>query len=168
MRHCVLLAFGCVALAACFTSHEPPTDRFIVGCWKVEHERFSVSGKISVDPGQTTLPTRLQFDTVPGRSLYGTSLGHRVRAVGTDSASTEYREGYYRLTGRSKVQVDWTNGFTGMTLNVRGDSVSLHGKASAWTDYGGHENATIRLQRTSCPANAASAIAFTYQRGRGD
>jgi len=149
----VLLAFFSIgALGGCRTSHEAPSNRFILGCWNLEHERFSVTGDTTVDPGQTTLPTRLQFDTVPGKSWDGRPLGQRVRPVGADSASTNYREGYYLLTGGTKIQVDWTNGFTGLTLELRGDSASLHGKASAWTDYIGQETAIVYLRRTVCPA----------------
>ncbi|MGH7622666.1 MAG: hypothetical protein ACREMU_10040 [Gemmatimonadaceae bacterium] len=120
-----------------------------LGCWRLEPGHFAVIGNSGVDPGQTTLPDLIQFDTVPGKSWAGDPWGRRVRAL-HDTIATRYREGYYLPAGADSVRVDWTNGFVGMTLMLRRDSVTMRGHASAWTDYLGEEDATIVLRRVTC------------------
>ena len=122
----------------------------VIGCWRVEPGKFSVVGKNGADPGQTILPPVVQFDTVPGRSWSGEPLGRLVRGLGADNG-TRYRDGYYLLSGSDSLRVDWTTGFIGMTLVLRLDNAVMHGRASAWTDYMGEEQASVVLRRAVCP-----------------
>ena len=122
----------------------------IVGCWKVDPGKFSVTGRTGADAGQTILPSVVQFDTVPGKSLYGEPFGRLVRGLGADNG-TQYRDGYYVLSGPDSLRVDWTTGFTGMTLMLRLGNAVMHGRASAWTDYMGEERAPVVLRRAVCP-----------------
>jgi len=123
----------------------PPT-----GCWQLEPGPFSVIQRLPADPGQTVLPVVVSFDTVPGRSWDNRPFGRRIRTV-TDSTTTRYHEGYYRIVAPDSVLVDWTNGFVGMSLELRFASVAMRGRATAWTDYGGGQRATISLRRVTCP-----------------
>jgi hypothetical protein len=132
------------------TRGEAQSRQTVVGCWKVESDRFSVIGKIPVDSGGTRLPSLVWFDTVPGQSLRGEPLGRLVRAW-PDGSGTPYRNGYYLVLSADSLRVEWTNGFVGMTLLLRTDSLSMWGRASAWTDYMGHEQASVTLRRTACP-----------------
>lgn len=102
-------------------------------------------------PGQTILPPVVRFDTVPGKSWSGEPSGHLVRALAADG-ETRYRDGYYLLSGADSLRVAWTNGFTGMTLMLRLGNVVMHGRASAWTDYQGYEQASVVLRRAACPS----------------
>jgi hypothetical protein len=122
----------------------------VVGCWKVEPGKFSVVGKNGADRGQTILPLVVQFDTLPGKSLSGEPFGRLVRGLGADNG-TRYRDGYYALSGTDSLRVDWTTGFIGMTLVLRLDNAVMHGRASAWTDYMGNEQAPVVLRRAVCP-----------------
>jgi hypothetical protein len=155
MRHIMFLAI----LSVCFNAASicaaqqgrHAKAQMIVGCWKVEPGKFSVVGRIGVDPGQTKLLAPLvQFDTVPGKSWSGEPLGRLVRGLAGGSG-TRYRDGYYLLSGADSLRVDWTNGLTGMTLLLRIDNLVMHGRASAWTDYMGSEEASVVLRRAACP-----------------
>src|SRR5437879_440839 len=79
--------------------------QMLIGCWKVEPGRFSVIGTTGVDPGQTIMPSLVQFDTVPGKSWTGEPLGHLVHALAGNRA-TRYRNGYYLLSGADSVRVE--------------------------------------------------------------
>jgi len=103
-----------------------------------------------VDPGQTVLPSLIQLDTSPGRQFTGETIGHRVHAF-ADKSGTIYRDGYYVLSGTDHLDVNWTNGVVGMTLQLRMDDAIMRGRASAWTDYRGEEQASIVLRRADCP-----------------
>jgi hypothetical protein len=154
MRHFTLLAIlsvWCPAASPCGAQQAARAKaQALIGCWKVEPGPFSVMGRIGVDPGQTTLPSFVQFDTVPGQSWSGDPLGRLVRALAGDSGS-RYRDGYYLFSGADSLQVHWTTGFVGMTLLLRLDSAVMRGRASAWTDYMGHEEASVVLRRAACP-----------------
>ena len=108
-------------------------------------------GNIGVDPGQTILPRVIQLDTIPGKAWSGEPLGRLVRAL-PDSSGTQYRDGYYLFAGTDSLQVAWTNGVVGMNLMLQMDSLTLRGRASAWTDYMGKEQASVVLRRVACPA----------------
>ena len=123
--------------------------QMVLGCWKVEPGQF-VAGKTHVDPGQTNLPTLVRFDSVPGINWTGDTLGRRIRALAADTV-TQYHDGYYRFPNPDSVDVDWTNGFTGMSLALRLDKSVMRGRADAWTDYMGSASAPIVLRRASCP-----------------
>jgi hypothetical protein len=119
------------------------------GCWKVEVGTFRMADSIHVDRGQTTLPPFIQFDTVPGRGLFRPT-GHLVRAL-PDRAGSQYRTGYFTFPRPDTVEVNWTNGFTGVTLTFPSDTDVMRGRADAWTDYGGAEWAPVTIRRTVCP-----------------
>src|SRR5215471_15199381 len=154
MRHIMFLGmlsvcFNAASLCAAQQGEHAKAQR-IVGCWRVEPGKFSVVGRIGVDPGQTKLlPPVVQFDTVPGKSWSGEPWGRLVRGLAGDNR-TRYRDGYYLLSGADSLRVDWTSGFTGMTLLLRLDTVAMHGRASAWTDYSGGEEAAVVLRRAAC------------------
>jgi hypothetical protein len=151
------LAFVLSVTSMCSTplgaqQDRPANAQLIVGCWKLEPGQFAVIGKTGVDRGQTVLPSLVQFDTMPGKSKSGEPIGRRVRTSAADSGS-RYQEGYYLFSGADSVRVDWTTGFVGMTLLLRLDDRVMHGRASAWTDYGGSEEASLVLRRAVCPAS---------------
>jgi len=141
----------CTAPSLCAAQQDGRAKaKMLLGCWKVEPGRFAVIGTTGVDPGGTVLPSLVQFDTLPGKRWSGEPVGRLVRALAPDNR-TRYRDGYYLFSGADSLQVDWTNGFVGMTLLLRLDSVVMHGVASAWTDYMCNEQATIVLRRAACP-----------------
>lgn len=125
------------------------TLRSVIGCWSVTPGHFSIVEKDGADPGQTLLPSVLEFDTVPGKSWMGAPLGRRVRAVVANNG-TRYRDGYYLLAGADSLRVDWTNSVVGMTLDVRLGGSVMRGRATAWTDYMGEERASVVLRRVPC------------------
>ena len=120
------------------------------GCWKLEVGTFQVSESTHVDRGQTTLPRFIQFDTVGGRSFFDRPMGRLVRGL-PGKTNAYYRDGYFTFPHPDTVRIDWTSGFTGMTLTFPFDTVVMHGRAEAWTDYGGDERAPITVRRSPCP-----------------
>jgi hypothetical protein len=147
----VLIAWCAVSSAARAQQDEHAKVRAVVGCWTTEPGRFSVVGKTGVDSGQTTLPSRIRFDTMPGKGWRGEPLGRLVRAS-AEGSTTRYRDGYYLFSGADSLRVEWTNGFVGMTLQLRLDKFVMRGRALAWTDYMGYEQASIVLRRGECIA----------------
>jgi hypothetical protein len=154
MRRFTLLGIVCACCTAVSASAAQQDERtkvqMVVGCWTVEPGRFSVIGKTPVDSGGTKLPALVRFDTVPGARWSGEPLGRLVHALPDDSG-TRYRNGYYLFSATDSLDVEWTNGVVGMTLLLRVDSLVMHGRASAWTDYMGNEQAPIVLRRAACP-----------------
>ena len=119
------------------------------GCWKLEAGTFQLVDSIHVDPGQTAhLPKFIAFDTLTGRGLFDHPIGHVVR--GLDKVP-HYQEGYFTFPHPDTVEVNWTNGFTGMTLSFPFDTAVMRGRADAWTDYTGAEWAPITARRVVCP-----------------
>lgn len=57
------------------------------------------------------------------------------------------------LFGADSLRVEWTNGYVGMTLLLRLDDRVMHGRAPAWTDYEGSEEASLVVRRAVCPAS---------------
>ena len=155
MRHFTLIALLSLWSTAAFPcgaqQHRRVKARRPVGCWNVEPGPFSVVGTTRVDSGQTVLPSVVQFDTVPGKTWFGEPIGRLVRAVVVDNG-TRYRDGYYVVSRVDSLKVEWTDGDVGMTFLMRLDSLVMHGRASAWTDYLGKEQASIVLRRTACPS----------------
>jgi hypothetical protein len=123
----------------------PPT-----GCWQLKPGPFSIIRRFPAEPGQTVLPLVISFDTTPGRSWDNRPIGRRVRTL-SDTIATQYHEGYYRIVAPDSVLVDWSDSVVGMTLELRLDSIAMRGRATAWTDYGGGQRATITLRRVTCP-----------------
>ncbi len=120
------------------------------GCWKLEAGTFKLTDSIHVDRGQTTsLPQFIQFDTLTGRGVFDRPIGYVVR--GLDKVP-RYQEGYFRFPHPDTVEVNWTSGFTGMTLTFPFDTAAMRGRADAWTDYGGAEWAPTTIRRAVCPS----------------
>jgi len=149
----VLLAL----IICCAAASESPAQQSeytrakrLAGCWSVEPGPFSTVGRVGTDAGQTVLPAVIQLDTVPGTSWNGDLIGRRIRSF-ADGRATRYRNGYYLFAGTDSLRVEWTNGVVGMTLQLQVDNVVMRGRASAWTDYMGNEQATIVLRRVRCP-----------------
>src|SRR5262249_24093582 len=95
----------------------------------------------------------IRLDTLPGTSWSGEPLGRLVRVVDRGN-NTRYRDGYYLFSGTNGLSVDWTNGFVGMTLRLRLDKSVMRGRAEAWTDYMGREQASVVLHRAACPTGS--------------
>jgi hypothetical protein len=149
----------CAAASAAGAQHDERAKvQTVVGCWTVEPGPLSVVGRSGVDPGQTTLPSLIQFDTVPGKSWTGEPLGRRVRALTGDNG-TRYRDGYYLFSDVDSLRVEWTNSVVGMSLLLRVESLVMHGRASAWTDYMGTEEASLVMRRTACPSPFSNGTA---------
>ncbi len=127
--------------------------RALQGCWKIDVGKFKVSAKIPVDPGQTNLPEFIQFDTLPGRSIFGQPMDFLVVGLPRNN-KTRYHDGVFKVTADS-VRVDWSNSVVGMTLRFPYDTRRMDGTAEAWTDYAGGERALIELQRSECPSEFA-------------
>ena len=143
-----LLLFSGVGLAQ--TEQQSSRAHALRGCWKLEVGTFKLADSIHVDRGQTaTLPQFIQFDTLTGRGLFDRPIGYVVR--GLDKAP-RYQEGYFRFAHADTVEVNWTSGFTGMTLTFPFDPAVMRGRADAWTDYGGAEWAPITIRRAVCPS----------------
>ena len=141
-----LVLFSGVALAQ---TQQTSRAYALRGCWKLEAGTFQLVDSIHVDPGQTAhLPQIIEFDTLTGRGLFGRPMGHVVR--GLDKVP-HYQEGYFTFPHRDTVEVNWTNGFTGMTLSFPFDTAVMRGRADAWTDYLGAEWAPITARRVVCP-----------------
>ena len=146
----VIIALVFLPTASSAQEYQSSKAYALRGCWKLEVGTFRVTDSIHVDAGQTTLPPFIQFDTVPGRGLFRPT-GLLVRAL-PDRTSSQYRTGYFTFPHPDTVQVDWTNGFTGMMLTFPSDTVVMRGRADAWTDYGGAEWAPVTIRRTVCPS----------------
>jgi hypothetical protein len=144
-----MLFVWCAVSSAAAQQDERAKARGLIGCWTIEAGRFSIVERIGVDSGQTTLPSRIRFDTMPGKAWSGEPLGRLVRAF-AEGSTTRYRDGYYLFAGADSLRVEWANGFVGMTLQLRLDKSVMRGRALAWTDYMGSEQASIVLRRAAC------------------
>ena len=141
-----LVLFSGVALA----QNQPSTRAYALrGCWKLEAGTFKLVDSIHVGPGETTsLPRFIEFDTLTGRGLFDRPMGHVVRGL---DKLPHYQEGYFRFPHPDTVEVNWTSGFTGMTLTFPFATGVMRGRADAWTDYGGAEWAPVTIRRVACP-----------------
>ena len=146
----VIIALVFLPTASSAQEYQSSKAYALRGCWELEVGTFRVTDSIHVNAGQTTLPPFIQFDTVPGRGLFRPT-GLLVRAL-PDRMGSQYRTGYFTFPHPDTVQVDWTNGFTGMMLTFPSDTVVMRGRADAWTDYGGAEWAPVTIRRTVCPS----------------
>ena len=153
-RSFLVVALSCgSALAARRAGAQREATRvggLVAGCWRLEPGSFVTLHGVPADPGQAVLPSVLSFDTVPGMSWNNRRVGQRVRSL-RDTTVTRYRTGYYRFVPPESVLVDWTNGFVGLSLELQVDSLTMSGRATVWTDYGGSQRADVTLRRTVCP-----------------
>ena len=82
MRLFAWLGIFCACATAASQQDERAKATALIGCWKVEHGPFSVVGRTGVDPGQTLLlPSLIQFDTAPGKSVMHGRAGYATEAT---------------------------------------------------------------------------------------
>lgn len=119
----------------------------VLGCWSVTASPFSGKGPTGagVDPGQTTLPSIVKFDSLPGplgAELRAKSRGHLIQGV-TGYTMPMYRSGYYQFQQHDSLEIVWYDASDDTRLTLGADSLVMRGRAEAGTDYLGEEHGTV-------------------------
>lgn len=145
----LLVLLCCHTTLALAQQRDSSRVRSLLGCWATNVGTFIAISKYGVDSGQTNVPPRVRFDSVPGRSITNRPLGRLLQAI-PGLSGTRYRDGYWVIGEHGDIGLDWSNGFTGLGMSLRQTGDTLRGYAKVWTDYGGDQRAPITLHRIAC------------------
>lgn len=99
--------------------------RMVLGCWNVTASPFTGKGPTGagVDPGQTTLPSIVKFDSLPGllgAELRPKSRGHLIQGV-TGYTIPMYRSGYYQFQQHDSLEILWYDASDDTRLTLGAD-----------------------------------------------
>ena len=124
--------------------------RILAGCWTTAVGKFTPATALrGWDSTLTNVPPGIRLDTLPGRGWDGEPRGWLLRTLPGDGG-TRFRDGYFAPVGLDSVELDWTNGVVGLSIEGRETGDTISGIARAWTDYMAEERASITFRRTTC------------------
>lgn len=116
------------------TQAAPLTAEQVAGCYAVHLRR---NGATHEWLGNLAFyqPPRLRLSTAPARSSTGFPLdGYRVEAAAGDTMPEAIRLPSWRLNSGEMVHLNWSTGFSGMTLILRTTGDDLTGPITLWDD----------------------------------
>jgi hypothetical protein len=144
-RHTVVLVFLVVLSPRCFAQAEkpgtsgktqaaPPTTPF-EGCYELKFGRWW-PWSFGEDTQFVTPPSEIRLLPVPGTEGFEKN-GFLIRRISPSEGSTSGRRwfSYWKVKSADRVELTWTNGFSGVFLRLEGQGDKLRGWAHPHFDF---------------------------------
>jgi hypothetical protein len=120
-----------------------------VHCYKLHMSPWSPSIRLGGDEVYTTVPEAFELTNTPSRTIIGKREEFLVTPVLGAKPSVHEKAYWYLENGR--IELVWTNGFSGVSMNLKRGETSLKGSAHTFWDFDRPtQTSTVNAQEVPC------------------
>lgn len=119
-------------------------------CWDIQMGPWRPNRELGADSLEVAPPSRIRLDTARADELEGAGYALSVPSGATPS---KHRFVSWRPTGRDRIGVSWSTGFSGLTMDLRVTPRHLQGQAETFWDFPRPiQRAEVRADEVRCEA----------------